>query len=173
MRSEWLKEEEMQHVLRLLMYENRLAVEASIATGLRISDVLSLKTEALKRASQRRVTVKEMKTGKTRRVYFPRALYERLLQEAGRYYVFEHRTDPTKHRTRQTVWKDIKRAAIALRLHERVTPHTARKIYAVALYRRTGDIEKVARALKHTSQAVTMIYALADEITRRRHGETD
>jgi integrase len=154
------------------MYENRLAIETSIATGLRISDVLSLKTAAVQRASQRRLTVKEMKTGKTRRVYFPCALYEELLKIAGRYFVFEHRLDPMKHRTRQTVWKDIRRAAVALRLHERVTPHTARKIYAVALYRRTGDIEKVARALKHTSQTVTMIYALADELTRRKHGET-
>ena len=172
MKSEWLKNEEMQHVLRLLMLENRIAIQASIATGLRISDILTLKTEALERASQRRITVKEQKTGKTRRVYFPKEVYDDLMAISGRYFVFEHRTDPKKHRTRQTVWKDIRRAAVALRLHERVTPHTARKIYAVALYRRTGDIQKVAQAMKHTSQAVTMIYALADEMTRRKPGKS-
>lgn len=169
MKSEWLKEEEMQHVLRLLMPENRLAIETSIATGLRISDVLALKTAQINAASQRRITVKEQKTGKTRRIYFPRDVYERLQATAGRYFVFEHRTNPQKHRARQTVWKDIRRAAAALRLQERVTPHSARKIYAVALYKRYGDIEKVAQALKHTSQTVTLVYALADEITRRKH----
>lgn len=172
MKSEFLKEEEMQHVLRLLMPQNRLAIVVSMNTGLRINDVLSLKTEQVRAASQRRITIKEQKTGKTRRIYFSRENYEEMLSAAGQYYIFEHRSDPKKHRTRQAVWKDIRRAAVALRLHENVTPHSARKIYAVSLYKRYGDIEKVARALKHTSTTVTMIYALADELTRRKHAKT-
>lgn len=57
----------MGHVLAAMMPENRLVMETCIATGLRASDVLNLRTERLRQ----RMTVRELKTGKTRRVYFP------------------------------------------------------------------------------------------------------
>ena len=77
-----------------------------MATGLRVSDVLSLRTSQL----TKKQTVRESKTGKTRRVTWPVGLYEQMLEQAGRYWVFESRTDPRRHRARQTVWKDIKKA---------------------------------------------------------------
>jgi site-specific recombinase XerC len=43
-----------------------------------------------------------------------------------------------------------------------VGPHSARKVYAVELLKEYGDIERVKRALNHSSAAVTMIYAMAD-----------
>jgi integrase len=94
-----------------------------------------------------------------------------MLQQAGRYYIFEHRLDIKKHRTRQTVWKDIRRAKQALRIPENFTPHSARKLYAVDLYARTGDLAKVAEALRHSSATVTMIYAMADHLQKRRKHE--
>lgn len=150
------------------MPENRLVIELSMATGLRVSDCLAIRTEQLIGASARRITVKEQKTNKTRRVYIPKGLYDRLVKSAGRVYLFEHRTDYKKHRTRQAVWKDVKRAAQALRIEENFTPHSARKIYAVDLFEKTGDIEKVSAALKHSSVTVTMIYAMANHIDRIR-----
>lgn len=53
------------------------------------------------------------------------------------------------------------------KLTENVGPHSARKIFAVDLYRRTGDLEAVRKALNHSDQAVTMVYAMADELTTR------
>lgn len=53
------------------------------------------------------------------------------------------------------------------KVHENLGPHSARKIYAVDLYHRTGDLEAVRKALNHTDQAVTMLYAFADELTHR------
>ena len=41
-------------------------------------------------------------------------------------------------------------------------PHSARKIYAVDLLAKYGDIERVQRALNHSSQSVTLVYAMAD-----------
>ena len=150
------------------MPENRLVIELSMATGLRVSDCLAIRTDQLKAASARKITVKEQKTNKTRRIYIPKGLYERLIKSAGRIFVFEHRTDYKKHRTRQAVWKDVKRAAAALRIDENFTPHSARKIYAVELYEKTGDLAKVSEALKHSSVTVTMIYAMANHIDRIR-----
>ena len=100
MRSTWLNGATMAHILAAMMPENRLAIEVSEATGLRINDVLSLKTEAIRRTD--RPTVREQKTGKTRRVYIPHELRRRMLAQAGRVWVWPGRLDPDgAHRTRR------------------------------------------------------------------------
>ena len=71
--------------------------------------------------------------------------------------------NPQKHHTRQAVWKDVKRAAAAFRIPQNVAPHSFRKVFAVELMKKYGDIEKVRRALNHNSESVTLIYALADQ----------
>lgn len=53
------------------------------------------------------------------------------------------------------------------KLAENIGPHSARKIFAVDLYRRTGSMEAVRQALNHSDQCVSMLYALADELTTR------
>ena len=105
--------------------------------------------------------VTEQKTGKKRQVGLPEPLLSDLKKNAGKWWVFPGR-DPRKHRTRQAVWKDVKRAARAFRLPQNVGPHSARKVYAVDLMRKYGDIDRVKRALNHSSETVTMIYAMAD-----------
>lgn len=168
MRTEWIAKQELQHLLAALMPANRLALECSMATGLRISDVLSLKTEQVAGAANGRVTVKEMKTGKSRRIYIPVDMRTRMLQIAGRFYVFEHRYDSKRHRTRQAVFKDLKRITKMFRLKPNIAPHTARKCYAVEQYHKTGDLYRVQELLNHSNEAVTMLYAMADELTERR-----
>ena len=42
MRSDWIPKGEMSHILAALQPENRLACEVSLATGLRINDVLAM-----------------------------------------------------------------------------------------------------------------------------------
>lgn len=168
MRSDYADDMTFSHVLAALMPENRLAVMVSIATGLRIDDVLHLRTAWLDRE---RFTIKEMKTGKSRRVYLPKALRDDLRQISGRWWVFENRLDPKKPRTRQAVYKDIKRAQTLFRSTKKLqlSPHSARKLYAVNQYKRLGSLEKVQKLLNHSNEAVTILYALADEITDRNH----
>ena len=87
---------------------------------------------------------------------------------AGEKWVFPNAVDPERHRTRQAVWKDVKRAAKLFRLPQNVAPHSFRKVYAADLMQRYGDIEKVRRALNHDSEAVTLIYAMADQQLRAK-----
>ena len=155
---------EFEHLLAALMPPNRLACEVSACTGLRISDVLNLRTTKL----SERFSVRELKTGKTKRVRLPRALLDRLLAQAGRIYVFENRLDYRKPRTRQAVYKDLRRAAKLFRVKTHISPHSARKIYAVSEYRRTGSLAAVQKLLNHEDEAVTMLYAMADQLTERR-----
>lgn len=168
-RADYIFRQNFEHILAALTAENRLALEVSLATGLRISDVLSLRSDCLSRA---RTTVRERKTGKTRRIYLPKQLRDELTYIAGRYYVFEGRLDEKKPRTRQAVYKDLKRAQGILRIkNSQISPHTARKIYAVEALGKYGSIKRVQALLNHNSEAVTAVYAMADVLTARRlHG---
>lgn len=165
MRSDWVNDDVMSHILSALMLENRLAILVSLSTGLRIDDVLSLKSAQL----SERMTITESKTKKRRTIRLSSRLLDELLSVSGKIWVFEGRCDARKHRTRQAVYKDIKRACKAFRVPAtlKVSPHTARKMYAVKQYKRTCSLDKVKDLLNHSSEAVTMIYALADELTRR------
>lgn len=156
----------MSHIFAALMPENRLAVQVSMRTGLRISDVLKLPTQAL---SLQRFTVVESKTKKSKRIRLPVQLRDELKCIAGSYYIFEGRNDPKKHRTRQAVYKDIKRACQILRIkNSQISPHSARKIYAVNALHRSGNLHHVQDLLNHSSEAVTMVYAMADVLTERK-----
>ena len=157
MKTEYLLQREVDGVLDMLMPGNALVMRVALHTGLRVGDVLALKTEQL----APRFWVTESKTGKRRQVGLPEPLLSDLKKQAGEVWVFEGRT-PGKARTRQAVWKDVKRAARALRLPQNVGPHSARKVYAVELMEKYGDIQRVKRALNHSSEAVTLIYAMAD-----------
>ena len=167
-RADWVPADLMEHILAALTPENARALRVSIATGLRIDDVLSLRRCDLEKGQ--RFTVVEKKTGKHRRVYLPRVLHEELLKYAGRMWAFEGRMSWKQHRTRQAVNKDLARAAEAFRVPKRVqiSPHSARKIYAVKMFDRYGDEKKVQELLNHGSEAVTMLYVISEHVYNRK-----
>jgi len=157
MRTEYLLEREVDLVLAALTDKNRLVMRTALHTGLRIGDVLALTPDRL----QPHFWITEQKTGKARQIGLPEPLLSDLKRHAGEKWVFPGR-NPEQHHTRQAVWKDVKRAATAFRLRQNVAPHSARKVYAVELLKKYGDIDKVRRALNHSSEAVTLVYAMAD-----------
>lgn len=167
MKTQYIPKGEMVHILAALMPANRLACEVSLATGLRIGDVLAIKTQQIMKIATRRVTVKEEKTGKGRTVYLPGDLLDKLRSQAGRFFVFENRLSPRKHRSRQAVHKDLKRAAALFRVRENIAPHSLRKVYAVEEFHRTGSLSRVKTLLNHSSEAVTMLYAMADQVRKK------
>lgn len=158
MKTEYLLHKEVELILCALTEQNRLVIRTALHTGLRIGDVLALKPDRLKP----HFWVTEQKTGKPRQVGLPEPLLSDLKNNAGEHWVFPGR-DPRKHHTRQAVWKDVKRAARAFRFPQNVAPHSFRKVYAVDLMQKYGDIDRVRRALNHSSETITMIYALADQ----------
>lgn len=165
MRSDYIDKDIVGHVLYALTAQNRLVCMVALETGLRVSDIVGLKTADIKKQS---FVLTEMKTKKKRKIRLREGLRKELLKQAGKIYVFEHRTDPNKHRTRQAVYNDIKRAAKLFRIKENISPHSLRKLYAVDLYKKTNSLSKVMDALNHDNDVVTMIYALADILTKKR-----
>lgn len=167
MTTEYLLQEQVDRVLLLLTPVNRLVMRVALHTGLRIGDVLALRTEDLVRGPRWSIT--EAKTGKRRLVALPHDLWHDLQGVAGAEWVFPCRTDPLRHRSRQSVWRDVKRAAVACRLPQNIGTHSARKVYAVRLMEKYGDIEKVRKCLNHDRFSTTMIYAMADTLLSCKH----
>jgi integrase len=164
MKTEYLLNKEVDRVLACLTESNQLVCRTILQTGLRLGDVLKLRKDQLKN----QFWITEEKTGKRRRVSLPNELLWKLQGVAGVEWVFEHRTNHKKHRTRQAVYADVKRAARAFRLQQNVAPHSFRKAYAVELLAKYGDIDRVRRALNHESITTTVIYALSDKLLTAR-----
>lgn len=167
MTTEYLLDREVERVLACLTWQNRLIIRTVLHTGLRISDVLGLRTEQLKPSGW----LVEKKTGKRRRYGIPEPLLSNIKRQAGKVWAFPSpvkRGNLERHKTRQAVWHDVKRAQRAFRLVQNVGTHSFRKVYAVQLMSKYGDIEKVRRNLNHSSATVTVIYACADVLLERR-----
>lgn len=158
MKTEYLLHREVGHVLAALMPQNRLIARVCLHTGLRVGDVVALRTREI----GQQFMVREAKTGKRRRVGLPADLVADIKAQAGAEWAFPGRSGG--HKTRQAVWADVKRAARAFRLPQNVAPHSLRKVYAVDLLERYGDLERVKRALNHGSVETTLIYAMADRL---------
>ena len=156
----------MCHILAALTPANRRVMWVALVSGLRVSDVLGIKTCQIDArrgdiAHGCKVSVRQLKTDQTTRFWLPAELRRELLEHAGKLYVFPCRTGQGKHRTRQAVEKDMHRACALLRLPAAVTvsPHSARKMYAVA---------HGSGSLHHKSRAVELMYATADLATVRK-----
>ena len=163
MTTEYLLAREVDHVLAALTPQNRLIIETVLQTGLRISDVLELKTSDLKPS----MWVTERKTGKKHRCGLKKDLLRRILAQAGPIWAFPGRNG-NGHKTRQAVWADVKRAAKAFRLPQNVGTHSFRTAYAVELLAKYGDLLRVQRAMGHSAPSITVIYAMADRLLDAR-----
>lgn len=163
MRTEALIDRELDNVLAALMPSNALVCQVSLHTGLRVSDVLNLKTEQL----APRFWVTEAKTGKRKLVGLPGPLLDAIREQAGEVWAFPGRSGEG-HRTRQAVWSDVKRAAWAFRVPQNIGAHSFRKTYAADVMAACGDVERVRRALNHSSPTVTMLYLIAAQNVQKR-----
>lgn len=164
MKSDFIEPEMLEHVFAALMPTNALICRLCLETGLRVGDVVALRTARFKQ----RLSLIEQKTGKRRIVYIRKRLFDEVLKQAGRVFVFPHRFDENKHRTRQAVYLDLKRAAKAFRVKKQLSPHSLRKVFAVELFEKTGDVSTVQNALNHDNDFVTLLYAFADKLSQQK-----
>lgn len=159
---------EIEHLLSALTPENRLACEISMTTGLRISDVLALKSSIL--STDGRVSIREQKTGKRKAFRLTAEQMLRCRLFAGKVYIFENRLSANRHRTRQAVYKDLRRVRDVMRIKSVLAPHSLRKTFAIEMFEKYGSTKKVQRLLNHSNEAVTMLYIMGDELLRRKYG---
>lgn len=138
---------EIKRLRYALPWRDSLAVAIMADTGLRVSDILLIRREQLRRT----MTITERKTGKTRRV----RLSPGTLQSA-RAYVTTHDSPYVIPCSRSTMWRSITQTARALG-YEHISPHSLRKYYAVTYCRRHGLTETQAE-LQHKNVLTTLGY---------------
>lgn len=163
LRSDYINDEEFETLCRYLPKHIELICRLMDSTGLRITDCLQLRTEQLHTA---RPTVREQKTGKHKRIFLNRRLYNLLLEQGVGYYIFTG-TDKTKHLTRQAVYLALKTATLKSGIKKHITPHTFRKRYAVRCYRRYG-LYRTMKILNHDNISTTLLYALSDKLNNEK-----
>ena len=162
MRTDYIKSELYNKIYLRMSYENALALRTSLETGMRIGDVLALEVTSL---NGRTITYTAQKTGKIGKSIISADLSNRLRKISGRKYIFEGRSG-TKPRTRQAVWKDVKKATRDI-FDENVAPHSARKTFAVEDFQAHG-LPHTQKALQHDNSGTTILYAFADMLTDKK-----
>ncbi len=158
MRTFYLNPTVYNKMYAVMQYPNALALRVSLETGLRIDDVLRLTPRQL---NKRTLVGIASKTKKPFKRVLSIDLAKRLCEISGKNYIFRGRLSEDKHRTRQAVWKDVKKAAKILELEGNFAPHSARKTYAVEKFK-DGGLAVVKRDLQHKDISTTMLYAFAD-----------
>ena len=162
MRTDYLNPQLYNRLYAVMTYDNVLAMRIALETGLRIDDVLSLRYEQIK---GRTVRGTAEKTGKEFKKVLSADLAKRLQLEKGKKgYIFPHRTKPNAHRTRQAVWANMKKAADIMGVKLNAAPHSARKTYAVEVFKDKG-INAAQKELQHDRISTTMIYAFSNLLT--------
>lgn len=139
-----------------------LALRVCLETGLRIGDVLKMRPDDI---SGRILSYTAEKTGKAGKKKLSGDLVRELRSISGQKWVFEGRSgSKTGHLTRQAVYLDLKRVSKKLGMQGQISPHTARKTYAVEEFHKHG-LDFVKQELQHSNDAVTLLYALSDVVT--------
>lgn len=167
MRADYIKPSVYTRIYHLMQYENAVALRLSLETGLRIGDCLSLTPEQL---DGQTITYTAQKTGKRGKKKISADLAKRLRKISGKKFIFEGRNGD-KPRTRQAVWKDVKKASRIAKIDDNFTPHSARKTYAVEQFHNKGFSE-VQKELQHDKAETTMLYAYSD-ILFRKNGNSE
>lgn len=159
LRSEYIPDDAFAAILGRIQPDNARAMRVSRETGARIGDVLALRVGDLN-GTMLKYTAS--KTGKQDVKEISPGLADELRAHAARNGLLFPGRRGDKPRTRQAVWADVKRGARRAGVPlEGVSPHTARKCYAVELYR-TDGLEAAKNALQHDNMATTLLYTMAD-----------
>lgn len=149
-----------------------LLLHLGIFTGLRVSDLLSIRVRDIKTGV---LTITEQKTRKTRCIDLRRTYYSipmldyleayifRYKLREGHFLVFSRPNKKTKALSRVQAWRILKGAADRA-WRESFGPHSLRKTFAIRVYHESGkDFQAVQRELGHDSGWTTMRYLVAPE----------
>ena len=156
-------------------------IEILYATGLRVSELVSLKTHEIDLEGD--YLKVRGKGSKVRVVPFGRWAKEKLmryLKEArpgllkGRASPFLFLNRSGKSLTRQGFWKLLRHYALAAGIEKRVTPHTLRHSFATHLLEGGADLRSIQSMLGHADISTTQIYTHLrpthlKEVHRRYH----
>lgn len=167
----YLTDQEIEGLLKIpdtstsLGERDKAMIELMYASGLRVSEVITLKINDLNFEQGYLITFG--KGSKERLVPFSESakgylqLYindgrNQLLKENSSYTLFLNRFG--KPLTRQGLWKILKGYAKRLNIADKLSPHTLRHTFATHLLEHGADLRAVQMMLGHSDIATTQIY---------------
>ena len=154
-------------------------LELLYATGLRVSELVSLKISDLnlvagylitsgKGDKERLVPVGEA----ARRAVSEYLSATRARQDQGRENRFLFLSRLGDRMTRQSFWNIIKKRALVAGIKKKISPHTLRHSFATHLLENGADLRSVQLMLGHADLATTQIYThITGERLKRLHQE--
>lgn len=146
-RTKAISDRQLRLLCHALPWRDSLAMRIMRQTGLRVSDVLSLKKAEI----AREMVITEQKTKKKRTVY----LTAELVRECAMYGSM-HRGLRLFRCDRSTIYRSVHRTALLFGWPN-ISAHSARKAFARAYYRKHG-LAATQKELRHSSLATTLIY---------------
>ncbi len=136
-----------------------LVMETICATGIRVSEVKYITAEAV-RCGRVEISLK----GKIRTILLPGKMCRKLRKYAEKQKIASGEIFLTRSGaslSRRQIWAEMKRlcrrAGVA---PSKVFPHNLRHLFAMAFYRASRDIAKLADVLGHSSIETTRIYLM-------------
>ena len=172
----------VQEVDRLLSQPNphtgkgirdKAMMELLYATGMRVSELLALKTEDVN-LSFGYVICHD--NGKERVIPIgnvSRDMLQKYMDEARDFFVKNQREPALftncsgKPMSRQGFWKVLKGYAESAGIHKDITPHTLRHSFAVHMLQNGADIKSVQEMLGHSDISSTQMYLGLDTVKMR------
>ncbi len=166
--------DKMKKVLREHNQRDYTLFILGLYTGLRISDLLSLRVkDVADRKGSRvvirdRIALREKKTGKAKVILLNKEArsalrkYLNALQVSDDAPVFMSRKRDSQKRpkaiTRRQAHYVLSDAARSVGIRDRIGTHTLRKTFGYHSYRKGVDLTKLQRIFNHSSPAVTLAY---------------
>ncbi|MEI6731881.1 MAG: site-specific tyrosine recombinase/integron integrase [archaeon] len=136
--------------------KSKLIVSMLYSTGLRVSEIVNLKTDSLN-MQEKTGWVRRGKGGKDRIFAISEGLATDLsqyLQDKNHTYIFSK----DKPLTTRNIQKIIKFTAKRAGINKKVTPHTLRHSFATHLLEQGTDIRIIQSMLGHSSLSTTQVY---------------
>ena len=155
-------------------HRNKVMFQMMLNKGLSVSEIVSLRWEDVNLTSGK-VMVREGKGAKDRTLWVDNSQLDELgewkdrqVEKIGELprWVFStlRESNAGEKLTIQQVWKTLKTYAEKAGIEKDISPHTLRHTFATDLYRETGKIRLVQKALGHADLSTTMIYThIVDE----------
>lgn len=141
-------------------YRDYLLFVAGINTGLRISDLLTLKVSDVR--DKNHIVIKEKKTGKTKRFLingcFKNSLEDYINSMADDEYLFQSRNGNNKPITRMQAYRIINDACRQVGIKDQIGTHTLRKTFGYHHYQQYKDVAILQDIFNHSAPSVTLRY---------------
>ena len=146
-----LKEQSQRNLLLFLL---------GINTGLRISDILSLRVADV--LNKDYICIVEKKTKKYRKIILSNSLKLKLKNYTQKKpltdYLFKSRKGTNQPITRIQAYRIIQNACQVVEIKENFGTHTLRKTFGYHFYKKTKDIALLQNILNHSSPKITLRY---------------